>query len=53
MPESMSLIITFASIAIIILIIYYIYAVIQPTRLIANKNYWANKNPSEETYTKL
>jgi len=53
MPQLMSLIIGLVSIAIIIIIIYYIYAVVQPTRLIANKNYWANKNPSEETYNKL
>lgn len=53
MPQAMSLIITFVSIAIILIIIYYIYAVVQPTRLIANKNYWANKNPSDDTYNKL
>jgi hypothetical protein len=53
MPQFMSLIIGLVSIAIILIVIYYIYAVVQPTRLIANKNYWANKNPSEETYNKL
>lgn len=53
MPQLMGLIIGLVSIAIILIIIYYIYAVVQPTRLIANKNYWANKNPSEETYNKL
>lgn len=53
MPQFMNLIIAFASISIFIIIIYYIYAVVQPTRLIANKKYWANKNPSIQTYNKL
>jgi len=53
MPQSLNLIIIFVSIAIFLIIIYYIYTVVQPTRMIANKNYWANKNPSQETYNKL
>ena len=53
MPQAMGLIITLVSLAIFFIVIYYIYAVVQPTRLIANKNYWANKNPSQETYNKL
>ena len=33
--------------------IYFAIAIIQPTRMIANKNYWANLNPSKTTYSKL
>lgn len=53
MPQALNIIIIFVSIAIFLIIIYYIYTVVQPTRMIANKNYWANKNPSQETYNKL
>ena len=36
-----------------ILMIYFTFAIIQPTRMIANKNYWAILNPSKTTYSKL
>ena len=36
-----------------ILMIYFAFAIIQPTRMIANKNYWATLNPSKSTYSKL
>jgi len=40
MPFATNYIIALVSIAIFILVIYYIYAIVKPTRLIANKNYW-------------
>ena len=33
--------------------IYFSFAIIQPTRMIANKNYWAITNPSKNTIGKL
>ena len=36
-----------------ILMIYFTFAIIQPTRMIANKNYWAITNPSKNTKGKL
>jgi hypothetical protein len=36
-----------------ILMIYFAFAVIQPTRMIMNKNYWAIVNPSKYTIGKL
>lgn len=41
------------SILVIITIIYFIFAIIQPTRMVANKNYWANNRPSENILSKL
>jgi hypothetical protein len=40
-------------ILITILMIYFAFAIIQPTRMIANKNYWANNNPSKNTIENL
>jgi len=53
MPFATNYIIGLVSIAIFILVIYYIYAIVKPTRLIANKNYWADHNPSKTTVGKL
>ncbi len=33
--------------------IYFSFAIIQPTRMISNKNYWANLNPSKTTIGKI
>jgi hypothetical protein len=41
------------SILVIITVIYFIFAIIQPTRMVANKNYWANSRPSENILSKL
>jgi hypothetical protein len=41
------------SILVIITVIYFIFAIIQPTRMVANKNYWANNRPSENILSKL
>ena len=38
---------------IIIIMIYFIIAIVQPTRMIADKNYWANNNPTEDKINKL
>lgn len=53
MPFAINQIIGFISVLILILILYFIFAIVQPTRLKANKNYWANNNPSMTTIRKL
>ena len=52
-PDSIIFIITFVIIASFLVIYYFIIMIIQPTRLIANKNYWSNNNPSNKTINKL
>ena len=52
-PQLLSFIIILCVVLILILMIYFAIAIIQPTRMIANKNYWANLNPSKTTYSKL
>ena len=32
---------------------YFIFAIVQPTRLGANKNYWANETPDQSYLAKL
>jgi hypothetical protein len=46
-PELYIFIIILCIVLITILMIYFAYAIIQPTRMIANKNYWASLNPSK------
>ena len=46
-PELYIFIIILCVVLITILMIYFAYAIIQPTRMIANKNYWASLNPSK------
>ena len=46
-PELYIFVIILCVILITILMIYFAYAIIQPTRMIANKNYWASLNPSK------
>ena len=52
-PFYLNYAIAFAVIAIIIIIMFFIFSIIQPTRMKANKNYWANKNPTNETINNL
>lgn len=52
-PFYLNYVIAIASIAIIIVIILYIYSIKQPTRMKVNKNYWANKNPTNETINNI
>ncbi len=46
-------IIILAVIFIILLMFYFNYAVIQPSRMKANKNYWSNVSPTEATFSKF
>lgn len=46
-------IIILAVIFIILLMFYFNYAVVQPTRMKANKNYWSNVSPTEATFSKF
>jgi hypothetical protein len=52
-PNLYIFIIILCVVLISILMIYFTFAIIQPTRMIANKNYWAILNPSKTTYSKL
>jgi len=52
-PFYLNYVIAFAVIAIIIIVIFYIFASRQPTRMKVSKNYWANKNPTDETINNL
>lgn len=50
---SITSIITFAVIALIIIMFYISYIMIQQTRMLANKKYWSVNNPSEVTLNQL
>jgi len=52
-PELYIFIIILCVILISILMIYFGFAIIQPTRMIVNKNYWAIVNPSKTAISKL
>ena len=52
-PQLYIFIIILCVVLISILMIYFSFAIIQPTRMIANKNYWATLNPSKSTYSRL
>ena len=52
-PFYLNYIIILFIILIIIIIIYFINSIVQPTRMIVNKNYWANKNPSKILLAKV
>ena len=52
-PQLFTFIIILCIVLISILMIYFTFAIIQPTRMIANKNYWAITNPSKNTKGKL
>lgn len=52
-PFYLNYVIAFAVIAIIIIVIFYIFASRQSTRMKVSKNYWANKNPTDETINNL
>jgi len=52
-PQLYIFIIILCVVLISILMIYFSFAIIQPTRMIANKNYWAILNPSKSTYSRL
>lgn len=50
---NINIILVFAAIAIIVIMFYFYYSIIQPTRMLANKNYWANTNPSKDVINTL
>ena len=50
---SIEFIIIFAVISLLLVMFVFIFALIQPTRMKANKNYWSNTNPSEVTLGQL
>jgi hypothetical protein len=52
-PHLYIFVIVLCVVLISILMIYFTFAIIQPTRMIANKNYWAIINPSKNTMGKL
>jgi hypothetical protein len=52
-PFYLNYIIILCIILISIIIIYFINSIVQPTRMIVNKNYWANKNPSKILLAKV
>ena len=52
-PQLYLFVIILCVILISILMIYFTFAIVQPTRMIANKNYWAIINPSKTTFSKL
>lgn len=52
-PLFLTPIISLCIILIIIIIVYFINSIVQPTRMMINKNYWANKNPSKLNIAKL
>lgn len=52
-PFYLNYIIILCVILIIVIIIYFINSIVQPTRMIANKNYWANNNPSKYQMAKI
>lgn len=52
-PFYLNYIIAFAVIAIILIMVFFIFSMTQPTRMKSNKNYWANKNPTDETINNI
>jgi hypothetical protein len=52
-PHLYIFVIVLCVVLITILMIYFTFAIIQPTRMIANKNYWAIANPSKNNMGKL
>lgn len=52
-PFYLNYIIILCVILIVVIIIYFINSIVQPTRMIANKNYWANNNPSKYQMAKI
>ena len=52
-PFYLNYIIILCIILISIIIIYFINSIVQPTRMLVNKNYWANKNPSKILLAKV
>jgi hypothetical protein len=52
-PQLFYYIIVLCVVLITILMIYFTFVIIQPTRMIANKNYWAIANPSKNNMGKL
>jgi hypothetical protein len=52
-PFYLNYIIILCIILISIIIIYFINSIVQPTRMLINKNYWANKNPSKILLSKV
>jgi hypothetical protein len=52
-PQLYIFVIILCIVLISILMIYFTFAIIQPTRMIANKNYWASVNPSIKSIGKI
>jgi len=52
-PQLYIFVIILCVVLISILMIYFAFTIVQPTRMIANKNYWASVNPSRSSISKL
>lgn len=52
-PQLIYPIIILCVILIVIIMIYFAFTIIQPTRMVANKNYWAITNPTSKTTGKI
>jgi hypothetical protein len=52
-PFFLTYIVIVCIILLFIVIAYFMIAIVQPTRMVANKNYWANQNPSKNLLVKL
>jgi len=52
-PTMIKSIIILCVILLVFIVVYFMFVLSYPTRLIANKNYWAPKNPSSKVISKL
>ena len=52
-PQLYIFIIVLCVILITILMLYFTFAIVQPTRMLSNKSYWAIANPSKNTMGKI
>ena len=52
-PQLIYPIIILCVILIVIIMIYFAFTIVQPTRMVANKNYWAITNPTSKTTGKI
>jgi hypothetical protein len=52
-PQLIYPIIILCVILIVVIMIYFAFTIIQPTRMVANKNYWSITNPTSKTTGKI
>jgi hypothetical protein len=52
-PTMIVSIITLCVILLAFVVVYFMFVLLYPTRLVASKNYWAPKNPSSKVISKL